>query len=99
MHSEIDEILHVDSIAVGALQADPTKVYLVARVGPGLWLYHISEFPPSGLLRKEAHVQKLSLDFPQFSPGPNPIPPYVTRSRAVQPPRFSPRLGSPHRSG
>ncbi|HKN58561.1 MAG TPA: hypothetical protein VJV97_06895, partial [Gemmatimonadaceae bacterium] len=90
MNCEEFEFSHVDSIAAGALQADPTKVYLVARVGPELWLYHISEFLPSGLLRKEAHVEKLPVDFLRFAPGTNPILLYETSSRAVQPLRFPP---------
>ena len=90
MNCEEFEFSHVDGIAAGALQADPTKVYLVARVGPELWLYHISEFLPSGLLRKEAHVEKLPVDFVRFAPGTNPILLYETSSRAVQPLRFPP---------
>jgi hypothetical protein len=79
------EFARVEGIAAGVLENEPTKVYLAARVGSELWLYHIAEFLPNGLMRKEIRVEKLPTDFSRFAPGAKEILLYQTTAGDVRP--------------
>lgn len=82
------EFSRVDAIAAGALEEKRTKTYLAARVGAELWLYHIAEFLPNGLVRKELRIEKVPADFLRFAPGANDILLYETRSGDIRPLKF-----------
>jgi hypothetical protein len=76
------EFSRVEAMAAGALESEPTTVHLAARVGGELWLYHVAEFLPNGLLRKTVRVVRLPADFERFAPGP--LLRYQTRSGEVR---------------
>jgi hypothetical protein len=82
------EFSHVNAIAAGALETEPARVYLAAQVGSEVWLYHISEFLPNGLLQKEVRMERLPADFARFAPGVHPLLRYETPSGEMRPLRF-----------
>ena len=81
------EFSKVDDIAAGALDGDPSTIYLAAHVGRDLWIYRITGFLADGRLRKEVRVLPVPNDFARFAPA-GPVIRYLTatgESRGIRP--------------
>jgi hypothetical protein len=85
------EFARVEAIAAGAAEPDPTNVYLVAHLGPELWLYQVSAFLADGLLRKTVRVERTPADFVRLATAGPRFLSYQTRSGDVRPLPVGPR--------